>query len=90
MFKQKDLVDAGNLMERVDELSRRNYAYDGNSSMDELSKKRSTSELRETEGEDTFRESKKIQFVHIERALVSYLIDSESIQQDQRTIVYDY
>ena len=47
--------------------------------MDELSRKRSTSELQETEGEDTFRESKKLQYVHIEMALVRYLIDLESI-----------
>ncbi len=41
-------------------------------------------------GEDTFKESKKLQSVHIEMALVSYLIDSKSIQQGQRTVVYDY
>ncbi len=40
--QQKDSVDAGNLMERVDELRKRNSAYDSNSSMDDLSRKRCT------------------------------------------------
>ncbi len=58
--------------------------------MYESSRNMSTPELQEIEGEDTFKESKKLQSDHIEIALVSYLIYLESIQHGHRTIVYDY
>ena len=50
-------------------------------------KGRATCGLQEIKGEDTFRETKKL---HSDMALVSHMIDSESIQEDQRVVVYDY